>query len=145
MAKVTPFRGWRYNPAMVDDMAAVLCPPYDLITPRIQQALMDRHPLNVIHLEAGEGLDWSADPAGRYAETAGRFEQWLRDGVLQQDAEPGYYLLRHSFNLADRSARASAWLPASPWRTTRPGKCCPTSSPKPRHPRQGDVDGVGVG
>ena len=99
MAKVTPFRGWRYNPAMVDDMAAVLCPPYDLITPRIQQALMDRHPLNVIHLEAGEGLDWSADPAGRYAETAGRFEQWLRDGVLQQDAEPGYYLLRHSFNL----------------------------------------------
>ena len=102
MAKVTPFRGWRYNPAMVDDMAAVLCPPYDLITPHIQQALMERHPLNVIHLEAGEGLDWSADPAGRYAETAGRFEQWLRDGVLQQDAEPGYYLLRHGFTLGGR-------------------------------------------
>ncbi len=99
MAKVTPFRGWRYNPAMVDDMAAVLCPPYDLITPQIQQALMDKHPLNVIHLEAGEGLDWSADPAGRYAETSERFERWLRDGVLQQDAEPGYYLLRHGFTL----------------------------------------------
>ena len=102
MARVTPFRGWRYNPAVVDDMAAVLCPPYDLITPQIQQALMDRHPLNVIHLEAGEGLDWSADPAGRYAETAQRFEQWLRDGVLQQDAEPGYYLLRHVFTLNGR-------------------------------------------
>ncbi len=60
---------------------------------------MDRHPLNVIHLEAGEGLDWSEDPAGRYAETAGRFEQWLRDGVLQQEAEPAYYLLRHGFSL----------------------------------------------
>ena len=102
MAKVTPFRGWRYNPAVVDDMAAVLCPPYDLITPQIQQALMDRHALNIIHLEAGEGLDWSADPAGRYAETAERFEQWLRDGVLQQDAEPGYYLLRHTFTLGGR-------------------------------------------
>ncbi len=99
MAKVTPFRGWRYNPAVVDDMAAVLCPPYDLITPQIQQALMDRHPLNVIHLEAGEGLDWSADPAGRYAETSERFEEWMRDGVLRQDAEPGYYLLRHGFTL----------------------------------------------
>ncbi|MYC38559.1 MAG: DUF1015 domain-containing protein [Chloroflexi bacterium] len=99
MAKVTPFRGWRYNPAAVDDMAAVLCPPYDLITPQIQQALMDRHPLNVIHLEAGEGLDWSADPAGRYAETSERFEEWMRDGVLRQDAEPGYYLLRHGFTL----------------------------------------------
>ena len=99
MAKVTPFRGWRYNPAVVDDIAAVLCPPYDLITPQIQQALMDRHPLNVIHLEAGEGLDWSADPAGRYAETSERFEEWMRDGVLRQDAEPGYYLLRHGFTL----------------------------------------------
>ena len=102
MAKVTPFRGLRYNPAVVDDMAAVLCPPYDLITPRIQQALMERHPLNVIHLEAGEGLDWSQDPAGRYAETSHRFAQWLSDGVLQQDAEPGYYLLRHSFTLNGR-------------------------------------------
>lgn len=102
MAKVTPFRGWRYNPAMVDDMAAVLCPPYDLITPQIQQALMDRHPLNVIHLEAGEGLDWAADPAGRYAETSERFEEWMRDGVLRQDAEPGFYLLRHGFTLGGR-------------------------------------------
>ena len=99
MAKVTPFRGWRYNPAMVDDMAAVLCPPYDLITPQIQRELMDRHPLNVIHLEAGEGLDWSEDPAGRYAETAERFEQWLREGVLRQDEEPGFYLQRHGFTL----------------------------------------------
>ena len=102
MAKVTPFRGWRYNQAVVDDMATVLCPPYDLITPQIQQALMDKHTLNVIHLEAGEGLDWSADPAGRYAETSERFEQWLQDGVLQQDAEPGFYLLRHGFTLGGR-------------------------------------------
>ena len=102
MAKVTPFRGLRYNPDMVADMAAVLCPPYDLITPQIQQALMERHPLNVIHLEAGEGLDWSADPEGRYAETAARFEQWLKDGVLLQEREPSYYLLRHGFSLGGR-------------------------------------------
>ena len=102
MAKVTPFRGWRYNREVVDDIAAVLCPPYDLITPRIQQALMERHPLNVIHLEAGEGLDWSEDSAGRYAETAERFEQWLTDGVLQQEEQASYYLLRHGFELGGR-------------------------------------------
>ena len=102
MAKVTPFRGLRYDSSMVDDMAAVLCPPYDLITPQIQQALMDKHPLNVIHLEAGEGLDWSADPAGRYAETSERFEQWIRDGVLRQESEPCFYLVRHGFELGGR-------------------------------------------
>ena len=102
MAKVTPFRGLRYDSSMVDDMAAVLCPPYDLITPQIQQALMDKHPLNVIHLEAGEGLDWTADPAGRYAETSERFEQWIRDGVLRQESEPCFYLVRHGFQLGGR-------------------------------------------
>ena len=102
MANVTPFRGWRYNPDMVDDMAAVLCPPYDMITPSIQQALMERHPLNVINLEAGEDLDWASDPSERYAETAGRFGEWLRDGVLQQDDEPSYYLMRHGFTLGGR-------------------------------------------
>ena len=99
MAVVRAFRGLRYNPSVVDDVGAVLCPPYDMITPSVQQTLMDRHPLNVIHLEAGEGLDWTADPSDRYAETAGRFEEWLRDGVLRRDDEPGYYLMRHGFSL----------------------------------------------
>ena len=102
MAKVVPFRGLRYNPAVVEDMAAVLCPPYDLVTPQIQQALMDKHPLNVIHLEAGEGLDWSADPEGRYAETSQRFEQWIGEGVLRQETEPCFYLVRHGFDLGGR-------------------------------------------
>ena len=102
MANVRAFRGLRYNPAAVEDIGAVLCPPYDLITPQIQQDLMEKHPLNVIHLEAGEGLDWSADPEGRYAETSERFEEWLRDGVLRPEAEPCYYLMRHSFILGGR-------------------------------------------
>ena len=99
MAQVSPFRGWRYNPGVVGDIASVLCPPYDLITPQIQESLKSRNPLNVIHLEAGEGLDWTALDAGRYSGTAGLFRQWAGQGALQQDAEPSLYLLRHGFTL----------------------------------------------
>ena len=102
MAAVSPFRGWRYNPDVVGDMASVLCPPYDLITPQIQESLKRRNPLNVIHLEAGEGLDWAALEDGRYNRTAGLFDQWVSDGVLRQDEEPCYYLLRHGFSLGGR-------------------------------------------
>ena len=102
MAAVSPFRGWRYNPDAVGDMASVLCPPYDLISPQIQESLMRLNPLNVIHLEAGEGLDWTALEEGRYSRTAGLFDQWVRDGVLQQDGEPCCYLLRHRFSLGGR-------------------------------------------
>ena len=79
------------------DIASVLCPPYDLITPEIQESLKRRNPYNVIHLEAGQGLDWSALVEGQYDGAAGLFDAWMRDGILRQDTEACYYLLRHSF------------------------------------------------
>jgi len=100
MAAVSPFRGWRYNPATVGDMASVLCPPYDMITPETQAALKDRNQYNVIHLEAGEGLDWTTSVKEQYAETSGLFDRWRQDGVLRQDPDPCYYLMRHSFPMA---------------------------------------------
>ncbi len=102
MATVRPFRGWRYNPNAVGDLASVLCPPYDMITPETQEALKRRSQYNVIHLEAGEGLDWNASVKEQYAETSGLFDTWMRDGVLRQDPEPCYYLMRHSFPLAGK-------------------------------------------
>ena len=80
-------------------MASVLCPPYDMITPEIQESLKQRHTYNIIHLEAGEGLDWSQQADGQYSGTADRFNSWMNDGVLRQDAQPSYYLSRHDFSL----------------------------------------------
>ena len=97
MAVVSPFRGWRYNPDRVGDMASVLCPPYDMITAETQEALKRRNQYNVVHLEAGEGLDWNSSVKEQYAEAAGLFDRWRQEGVLRQDPEPCYYLMRHSF------------------------------------------------
>ena len=103
MAAVSPFRGWRYNLDRVGDMASVLCPPYDMITPETQEALKRQNQYNIIHLEAGEGLDWNASVKEQYAETSGLFDRWMREEVLRQDPEPCYYLMRHSFALAGKT------------------------------------------
>ena len=97
MAAVSPFRGWRYNPDIVGDIASVLCPPYDMIDEETQEALKRQNQYNVIHLEAGEGLDWNTSAKEQYAETSALFDRWRQDGVLRQDADPSYYLMRHSF------------------------------------------------
>ncbi|MCH7843451.1 MAG: DUF1015 domain-containing protein [Chloroflexi bacterium] len=97
MAAVSPFRGWRYDPETVGDMASVLCPPYDMIDAETQEALKRRNQYNVIHLEAGEGLDWNTSAKEQYAKTSALFDRWRQDGVLRQDADPSYYLMRHSF------------------------------------------------
>ncbi|PKB70867.1 MAG: hypothetical protein BZY87_08555 [SAR202 cluster bacterium Io17-Chloro-G6] len=102
MALVSPFRGWRYNPEKVGDMASVLCPPYDMITSETQEALKRRNQYNVIHLEAGEGLDWNTSVKEQYAAASGLFDRWRQDGVLRQDSGPCYYLMRHRFPLGGK-------------------------------------------
>ena len=103
MAVVSPFRGWRYNPETVGDMASVLCPPYDMIDEATQEALKRQNEYNVIHLEAGEGLDWTTSAKEQYQSTSGLFDRWRQDGVLRQDAEPSYYVMRHSFPMGGKN------------------------------------------
>ena len=103
MAAVSPFRGWRYNQETVGDMASVLCPPYDMINEENQEALKRQNRYNVIHLEAGEGLDWNTSAKEQYSATSNLFDRWRRDGVLQQDESPNYYLMRHSFPLCGKN------------------------------------------
>jgi uncharacterized protein (DUF1015 family) len=56
----------------------------------------------VVHLEAGEGLDWNAPNKGQYRQTATVFEEWLLQKVLRRDPEPCFYLLRHSYHFQGR-------------------------------------------
>jgi uncharacterized protein (DUF1015 family) len=97
MAEVIPFQGVRYNPALISDMAAVVAPPYDVISPKEQIAFHERHPNNVIRLILGQvkPTDDSTDNvhlrAGRY------FQQWQAQQILVPDAVPAFYLTTVEF------------------------------------------------
>ena len=97
MVVFKPFRGWRYDLDVVGDAASVLCPPYDMISTDMQQTLRSLSPYNVVHLEAGESLNWAAPASGQYTQTASLFEEWIGKGVLKRDAGPSFYLLRQQF------------------------------------------------
>jgi len=81
-----PFAGVRYDPDRVrlDDVVA---PPYDVISPDAQTELEARSPYNVVHVDlarAAQGVD-------RYTLAGRRFEDWLAQGILRTDPEPGFY------------------------------------------------------
>ena len=52
MARIYPFRAWRYNPSAVrlDD---VVTQPYDKISPAMQQAYYQRSPYNLVRIILG--------------------------------------------------------------------------------------------
>ena len=51
MAEVCPFRGMRYNQQLVNDLSSVICPPYDIITPQVEQELYHHSEYNFVRLE----------------------------------------------------------------------------------------------
>lgn len=89
--EVSPFRGIRYNQEIVGDLARVICPPYDVITPEQQKLYYKKNDYNAIRLEFPE-------PTGdRYQRAAITFQQWLKQGVLQHDGISSFYLHDHRF------------------------------------------------
>ena len=50
MAKVSAFKGWRYNHEIIDDLKNVIVPPYDVITPEEQIQYYDASPHNYIRI-----------------------------------------------------------------------------------------------
>ena len=98
MVRFRPFRGWRYNPEVVGDLASVLCPPYDLIGRELEESLAQQSPYNAVHLEGAEHPDWQQPAHLRYTQAADLFKQWRSLDVLRRDPEPAFYLLQHSFS-----------------------------------------------
>jgi uncharacterized protein (DUF1015 family) len=89
--EVSPFRGIRYNQRIVGDLAQVICPPYDVITPEQKRLYYKKSDYNAIRLEFPE-------PTGdRYQRAAITLQQWLKHGILQYDSVSSFYLHDHRF------------------------------------------------
>jgi len=90
VATLNPFRGLRYDPAIVDEVARVVAPPYDVIDPAQQAALYARSPHNVVRLI----LNREADP---YAAAATTLRDWRQSGAVARDPSPALYLYAQCF------------------------------------------------
>jgi uncharacterized protein (DUF1015 family) len=88
--ELAPFRGVRYDPAYVSDLAAVTSPPYDVIEPDRVPMLETADPHNVVRLILPR--DDVEHIAGRYRHAAAALTTWLQSGVLTVDPEPALYV-----------------------------------------------------
>ncbi|MFE6177635.1 DUF1015 domain-containing protein [Streptomyces sp. NPDC056464] len=91
--ELTPFRGLRYDPDRVGSLAAVTSPPYDVVVrPDGLHQLQDADPHNIVRLI----LPQADTPAARNEQAAKTLRQWLSEGVLTTDPEPGLYVYEQS-------------------------------------------------
>jgi uncharacterized protein (DUF1015 family) len=99
MARIYPFRAWRYNPSAVrlDD---VVTQPYDKISPAMQQAYYQRSPYNLVRIILGlpELFD-AGDGENVYTRAARDLKAWREQGVLVQEKDPCIFAYAQRFKV----------------------------------------------
>jgi len=97
MAQVVPFRGWRYSPQQVGNLARVVAPPYDVIGEAQREALVNGHPNSIVRLTLGVDPLGTPPTRSRYELAAADLREWRRQGVLVQDEDPVFYLYEQQY------------------------------------------------
>ena len=98
MPEIRPFRGLRFEPDSVGDLANVVSPPYDVISPVQQRALMARDPHNVVRLDLPAD-ELGDEPDDRYRRAARTFAAWRSDGSFRKDPKPSLYVYEQTYRV----------------------------------------------
>jgi uncharacterized protein (DUF1015 family) len=118
LAEISAFLGVRYNQELVEDMAAVICPPYDVISPKEQKAYYEKSGYNVIRLEHGMVLPNDNKTNNKHVRACTTFNQWLKERILLIDHVPSFYIHEHCFtyqNTRKRRLGLMACVKLEPW------------------------------
>jgi len=98
MPHIEAFRGLRYDLGHVGSLSDVIAPPYDVISPELQDELYQRHPANVIRLILNRVEPGDDENNDRYIRAARFLKNWQAEGVLQADPDPAVYVYHQVFS-----------------------------------------------
>lgn len=97
MADIRPFRGILYNHEKIEDIAACVTEPYDVISPAEQRAYYKSHPCNIIRLILGKQTPRDNNRNNQYTRAHKYFADWQRQKILVRDAKKSVYIYAQSF------------------------------------------------
>src|SRR5438552_2006147 len=110
MPEIRPFRGVRYDMAQVGALSDVVCPPYDVIDPALQDRLYQSSPYNIIRLELNRDEPGDNPESNRYTRASAFLKDWRRAGVLREEDHPALYLYRQTFEVESRTYTRTGFL-----------------------------------
>lgn len=96
MVDIKPFRAIRYETSKIGELAAVIAPPYDVISPAQQDQLYAQHEANIVRVDLNKKEPGDGELAP-YERAQRLLEDWLARGLLVTDELPAYYVLSQTF------------------------------------------------
>jgi len=119
LADVRPFQGARYNPDRLSDYSAVIAPPYDVISDRYREELLDRHPHNAVRLVLSQEREGDSEADNKYTRAASTLRTWIADSILLEDSTDSFYVYDQTYDTSATGRRTRRGLIAAvrvePW------------------------------
>ena len=93
MARLIPFRGYRYDSRVVPRLDDVVTQPYDKISPGMLRRYLRKDPRNIVRVIKNPD----------YADAARNLNEWIESGVMRRDGVPSFYPYRQVFEIQGQS------------------------------------------
>lgn len=98
--QIKPFKAFRFDKAVVGDVGSCIAPPYDVISDAQQEELYKKSEHNIVRIIKGKTNTSDNGDNNQYTRAAGYLKNWIKQGVLKQDAADTIYAYVQDFELA---------------------------------------------
>src|SRR4029450_11373895 len=95
--EIRSLRGYRYAGSEARDISAVVAPPYDQISPEMQERLYTMSPHNIVR------VTYPKDAADKYRDAREVLNGWLTGGIWAREEWPAIYPYHQTYTVGDRS------------------------------------------
>ncbi|MDD3905492.1 MAG: DUF1015 domain-containing protein [Candidatus Omnitrophica bacterium] len=110
MPTVKPFKAVRYNKARVSSISAVMAPPYDVISEKLQDELYRGDPHNVVRLILNKIAPADTKDDNRYTRSKQIFDAWMDEGVLARDDAESFYIYTQSYKRGSKKVEQVGFI-----------------------------------
>ncbi len=96
---IKPFKGYRFNPEVVENVGLCIAPPYDVIDASMQAELYQQNAYNIVRAIKGHKNPDDTQDNNVYTRAAEYLEKAISDGALVQDENDAIYAYVQNFEI----------------------------------------------
>ncbi|MDI6892875.1 MAG: DUF1015 domain-containing protein [Actinomycetota bacterium] len=132
LPEIKPFRGIFYNRTKIGDLADVVTPPYDVISPEERDAYYEASDYNVIRLILGKTLPGDNPSENKYTRAAHYFKEWREQGILSTAEKPAVYIYENAYKINNQEIKRIGFIALLKLEDFESGKVLPHEKTFPK-------------
>lgn len=108
--EIKAFKAFRFDSAVVGSACDCICPPYDVIDPKMQDDLYNKSDFNAVRIVKGITADTDTDANNKYTRAGACMTEWIEKGAVKQDDKDTIYAYVQDFDIGTTHCTRSGFV-----------------------------------